>query len=351
MNGYTLTVQGENGNWFYLVQQTITHPGDIVVVSGGLEFQSYVNGLTTSQTVTMKAGTRLSQWASTTWQNTNLVLEDNVWLASSNGTYTPNAYSQNIWQGPITVQGKVVNDLSSGKQVMLYGKVSGAGYFTGGNGGWLQFYDPANTANKWCTIQHQFDVNVDSTWYVLNMRLADDAPNVVGYNLKTANGDNNDRPVAAWTLHGSRDGETWILLDEQNLGTGAPTKANTWYNNGTPSTARGESFPIGNAEADVSADDVSPIGSLVVDLAETSGTLARFKPAANGALVILNAPVGMRFANWTVPLSVDEFSSDAATQLRTWSITVDGVALKYRLVVRNGNLVTAKKSGLVVFVR
>ena len=213
------------------------------------------------------------------------------------------------------------------------------------------FYDPANTANKWCTIQHQFDVNVDSTWYVLNMRLADDAPNVVGYNLKTTNGDNNDRPVAAWTLHGSRDGETWILLDEQNLGTGAPTKANTWYNNGTPSTERGESFPIGNAEADVSADDVSPIGSLVVDLAETSGTLARFKPAANGALVILNAPVGMRFANWTVPLSVDEFSSDAATQLRTWSITVDGVALKYRLVVRNGNLVTAKKSGLVVFVR
>ena len=145
MNGYTLTVQGENGNWFYLVQQTITHPGNIVVVSGGLEFQSYVNGLTTSQTVTMKSGTHLSQWASTSWQNVNLVLEDNAWLHSANGTYTPNAYSQNNWQGPITVQGKAVNDLGSGKQVMFYGKVSGTGYFTGGNGGWLQFYDPANT--------------------------------------------------------------------------------------------------------------------------------------------------------------------------------------------------------------
>lgn len=214
------------------------------------------------------------------------------------------------------------------------------------------FYDPANTANKWCTIQHQFDVNVDSTWYVLNMRLADDAPNVVGYNLKTTNGDNNDRPVAAWTLHGSRDGETWILLDEQNLGTGAPTKANTWYNNGTPSTARGESFPIGDTQAAISVDDVSPIGSLVVDLAGTVGTLARFKPAANGTLVILNAPEGTNFSNWTVPLSVGEFSTDASSSLRSWSIVVDGVALgRYRLAVSGGDLMVEKKSGFSVFVR
>ena len=145
MNGYTLTVAGENNNMFYLVQQTIAHPGNIVVVSGGLEFQSWVNGLTTSQTVTMKSGTFLSQWNSTTWQNVNLVLEDNVRLTSSNGNYSPGVYSVNAWQGPISVQGKVKNDLSSGRQVMLYGKVSGSGYFTGGNGGWLQFYNGANT--------------------------------------------------------------------------------------------------------------------------------------------------------------------------------------------------------------
>ena len=75
----------------------------------------------------------------------NLVLEDNVRLTSSNGNYSPGAYSVNAWQGPISVQGKVKNDLSSGRQVMLYGKVSGSGYFTGGNGGWLQFYNGANT--------------------------------------------------------------------------------------------------------------------------------------------------------------------------------------------------------------
>ncbi len=214
------------------------------------------------------------------------------------------------------------------------------------------FYAPDNTANKWCTIQHEFDVNDESTWYVLNMRLADDAPNVVGYNLKTSNGDNNDRPVAAWTLKGSLDGETWTLLDERNLGNDAPNKGNTWYNNGTPSTARGESFPIGDTQAAISADDVPPIGSLVVDLAGTSGTLARFKPAANGTLVILNAPEGTNFSNWTVPLSVGEFSTDASSSLRSWSIVVDGVALgRYRLAVSGGDLMVEKKSGFSVFVR
>ena len=122
MNGYTLTVQGENGNWFYLVQQNIVHPGNIVVVSGGFEFQSYVNGLTTAQTVTMKSGTRLSQWNSSTWQNVNLVLEDNAWLSSANGTYEPGKYSQNVWQGPIAVQGKAVNDLSSGRHPQAEGR-------------------------------------------------------------------------------------------------------------------------------------------------------------------------------------------------------------------------------------
>ena len=145
MGGHTLTVDALNGNCFFLVQQTVAHPGDIVVVNGGLEFQSWNHGFTTAQTVTMKSGTYLSQWASTTAQNANLVLEDNVRLTSSNGTYSPGAHSQNVWQGPISVQGKVVNGLTSGKQVTFTGKVTGAGGFTGGNGGWLQFYNDANT--------------------------------------------------------------------------------------------------------------------------------------------------------------------------------------------------------------
>ena len=145
MGGYTLTVAAENNQTFFLVQVEISHPGDMVVETGGLEFQSWVKGLTTAQTVTVKSGAFLSQWNSTTWQNVNLVLEDNVRLTSANGNYAPGAYSQNVWQGPVTVQGRVKNDLSSGRQIMFYGKVSGAGSFWGGNGGWLQFYNADNS--------------------------------------------------------------------------------------------------------------------------------------------------------------------------------------------------------------
>ena len=145
MGGHTLTVACENNQMFYLVAVTIRNPGNIVVRSGGLEFQSANQGLTTAQTVTIKSGTYLSQWNSTSWQNVNLVLEDNVRLISANGDYVPGKYSQNVWQGPIAVQGRTHNDLGSGKQVMLYGKVSGAGGFWGGNGGWLQFYNASNT--------------------------------------------------------------------------------------------------------------------------------------------------------------------------------------------------------------
>ena len=145
MGGYTLTVACENNQMLYLVAVTIRNPGNIVVVSGGLEFQSANQGLTTAQTVTMKSGTYLSQWNSTGWQNVNLVMEDNVRLISASGTYEPGKYSQNVWQGPITVQGRTHNDLGSGKQVMFYGKVSGSGGFWGGNGGWLQFFNASNT--------------------------------------------------------------------------------------------------------------------------------------------------------------------------------------------------------------
>jgi hypothetical protein len=145
MGGHTMTVACENNQMLYLVAVTIRNPGNIVVESGGLEFQSADNGLTTAQTVTMKSGTYLSQWNSTSWQNVNLVLENNVRLISASGTYEPGKCSQNVWQGPISVQGRTQNDLSSGKQVMLYGKVSGAGGFWGGNGGWLQFYNASNT--------------------------------------------------------------------------------------------------------------------------------------------------------------------------------------------------------------
>ncbi|MBQ6339394.1 MAG: hypothetical protein IJI36_09625 [Kiritimatiellae bacterium] len=146
MGGHALTVANDNNNCLFFVALTVSNPGDITVERGGFEFQANMSGFTTAQTVTVKSGAYLSLWNASTWQPGNLVLEDGARLKSTNGDYVPGAYTRNIWSGAISVQGTVVaDDISSGKQVMLYGNVSGAGGFASGKGGWLQFYNAANT--------------------------------------------------------------------------------------------------------------------------------------------------------------------------------------------------------------
>ena len=144
MAGYELTAAMEGSQCLFLVGVSVAHPGNIVVERGSFEFQAGVSGFTAAQTVTVKSGASLSQWNSTTRQQATLVLESGAKLTSNNGTYEPGKYANNVWGGPITVQGGTVNALTSGKQVTFVGNVSGAGGFRGGNGGWLQFYNVAN---------------------------------------------------------------------------------------------------------------------------------------------------------------------------------------------------------------
>ena len=145
MAGYQLTAAMEGGQCLFLVGVSVAHPGNIVVERGSFEFQAGVSGFTAAQTVTVKSGAALSQWNSTQKQQATLVLEDGARLTSNNGTYAPGKYEKNVWEGPITVQGGTVNALTSGNQVTFVGKISGAGGFRGGSGGWLQFYNAANT--------------------------------------------------------------------------------------------------------------------------------------------------------------------------------------------------------------
>ena len=145
MAGYQLTAAMEDGQCLFLVGVSVAHPGNIVVERGSFEFQAGGSGLTAAQTVTVKSGASLSQWNSTQKLQATLVLEGGARLTSSNGTYAPGKYERNVWEGPITVQGGTVNALASGNQVTFVGKISGAGGFRGGSGGWLQFYNAANT--------------------------------------------------------------------------------------------------------------------------------------------------------------------------------------------------------------
>ena len=145
MAGYQLTAAMEGSQCLFLVGVSVAHPGNVVVEHGGFEFQAGVNGFTAAQTITVKSGAYLSQWASTAKQQAKLVLEGGTRLTSTNGTYEPGKYANNIWEGPITVQDGTTNALTSGKQVTFVGKVSGAGGFRGGSGGWLQFVNPTNS--------------------------------------------------------------------------------------------------------------------------------------------------------------------------------------------------------------
>ena len=145
MAGYELTAAMEGSQCLFLVGVSVAHPGNIVVERGSFEFQAGVSGFTAAQTVTVKSGASLSQWNSTQKQQATLVLEGGAKLTSNYGKYEPGKYAVNVWEGPITVQGGTVNALASGNQVTFVGKISGAGGFRGGSGGWLQFYNAANT--------------------------------------------------------------------------------------------------------------------------------------------------------------------------------------------------------------
>lgn len=80
--------------------------------------------------------------------------------------------------------------------------------------------------------------NSIGTWHHIYMRLKEDAPAVVSYNIAAgANGSANQRPTA-WALDGSDDGTTWVHLDEVSSADSphylAPDLLEGYYNDGKP---------------------------------------------------------------------------------------------------------------------
>ena len=223
--------------------------------------------------------------------------------------------------------------------------------------------------NKWCTTEHTFRENDESTWYVINMRLADDANPIAAYNIRTvgSSGDvDTSRPIAAWSLEYSEDGETWMLFDAQSIGTDAPTKAATWYNGGM-SYGPGDGFvdnvsqsPSANTivamhggTLDTSAAPGTKIGAIEVDPSCEGSAITYFNPAANGVLRIVNAGV-----SWSVgtalPVAVTGCPADANTTLASWRVVVDGREYPIgtrRVKVSDGMLWVDKVSGFAIFIR
>ena len=71
-----------------------------------------------------------------------------------------------------------------------------------------------STATKWCLNKNVPAVDNPATHRIVVMRLPENAPEIVSYNLCTANDDPGRDPVT-WTLEGSMDGSSWILVDNR----------------------------------------------------------------------------------------------------------------------------------------
>ena len=234
-------------------------------------------------------------------------------------------------------------------------------FWRGSHEGPMNIFKDATDKTKWTIVTHTFDEKDESTWYVLNIRLADDAAPLVSYNLRTiCSGDDNHRRIANWSLEGSVDGETWHLLDEQALGGNAPAgnAEGQWYNNGIPyvvdlpedgSDVLGADVSLAIASGATYAS-VTPIPNLIVDCEAGAGAITTFNPSEGGTLKLVNAGEA-ELDGFVVPVTVGSFAKDASKTLKSWTVVVDGVANpKLRVVVKDGRLTVVKKSGLTIMI-
>lgn len=188
----------------------------------------------------------------------------------------------------------------------------------------------------------------------LIFRLRDDDAYITGYEMGLAN--TAGRPTD-WTVSVSDDGVTWEIVDVRESMT-PPTKR--WYEfyNGlayhkpfAADFAPAETFKFsgyksngleadptkavtlqvdGGATADLTAFSVAPqkINGLVVDMAQGGGTILGGSIAYDGTLTILNASQGFEEGK---PLPLTLTGVTDATNLRSWSIVVDGTTERGRV--------------------
>lgn len=227
-------------------------------------------------------------------------------------------------------------------------------------------------STKWCLINNTPNPATPSTWRTVVMRLADDTPEITGYNLCTAN-DAPDRDPVTWVLEGSADGQTWTVIDERagvvppsTGGGGTGSYVNTgrllWYNDGVafdltsraiaPGAADGatDAIPAGSvvevkAGATLDVQMAEGIGALRVDMLD-AGTLTQFIVEPNGTLDIVNA--NGQIAGLTLPLMIGEIVD--RTNLASWTVYVDGVLQsgKTLSVDADGRLCLLAKGTLVI---
>lgn len=140
MGGHKIEIKGEKTALFRFVANGASNPGD-VDVDGVLGFEGGA-GNRTGHTVLVREGGGIAFGSSmSAWLNDELVFEPGtrVEVPDHGSAITLGKVANpNLWAGPVVVQGANRMQIAPGKGVTLGGFVSGAGGFSGDQGGWLQ---------------------------------------------------------------------------------------------------------------------------------------------------------------------------------------------------------------------
>ena len=207
----------------------------------------------------------------------------------------------------------------------------------------------------------------------VELYLKADAKPVTGYNIMAE--DTTGYPVS-WKVEASDDGTTWTTIETRNDEVHKSPGQYRYFdgelaNNDTPPSPKTRGKPLeyfhftgyrndglapfdepmalqvdAGAEIDLRAfAGGQAVNALTIDMALGGGTIHGGAIAAGGTLAIKNAASGNIFA--PLPLTLDG-TADVAN-LSSWSVVVDGVAKKYKIVVADGKLCLRAPGMIIMF--
>jgi autotransporter-associated beta strand protein len=119
MGAFTLTKVGDN--YIALVGTAVSNPGNVVVQGGTFAIQTGADiGGSSANTLTLQGGAILNNYQTTIPQQWSLVMENNTTYQANNGSA-----SQNIWAGPVTLNGAA--SLNVNAYLTISGSIAGSG--------------------------------------------------------------------------------------------------------------------------------------------------------------------------------------------------------------------------------
>lgn len=202
-------------------------------------------------------------------------------------------------------------------------------------------------------------------------RLPDSTADVAGFQFTTPSWAHDSLP-AQWKIYGSEDGRNWTLIADNSVDwddetaradalAAVPRVRNTDYNNGVPFVFNKMDWtsgtPFGNGTISVKEGAILDFSNMAMEISRLSlsasipsGTISRFTPAIDGELILDEIPDGLRAADCPLPITIGEIGS--SENLKTWRVSVDGVAAEgVGVRFRNGQLFLTKRRGLRFQVR